>query len=104
MRRIEPLDSLRGIAAVAVVASHVLAISRIAYFEAHAAVMVFFVLSGAVLTLPWVRGTAPDRLGFIVRRVCRLWPPVVAAMVIAVALGQVRSATEFFGCVIKRRP
>jgi peptidoglycan/LPS O-acetylase OafA/YrhL len=109
-QRVTSLDGLRGVAALVVVAHHALLVwpalfaqygppNRasgtwwLAYSPLHLAwagreaVMVFFILSGFVLVLPYLSprkvGTWP---GYLVRRVLRLYPPVVAALVLSAVL------------------
>lgn len=98
--RFRELDGLRGIAAVAVLLHHatlagigearhegVLGLLEGAFIRAgHPAVILFFVLSGFVLSLPSLQGRAPGYLGFAIRRLCRIWPPVVFAVLVAWAL------------------
>ena len=86
MHRIRPLDSLRGIAACTVVIDHLSLASGIDGDFAHCAVMLFFVLSGFVLTMPWVRGEPPRWGEFLIRRCSRLWPPVVVTVAVAVCV------------------
>jgi len=122
-RRVGELDAVRGLAALAVVLGH-LALTLPAVDEAtrshgltplnallysplyavldgSAAVVVFFVLSGYVLTLSY-EGGRQTYAGFLVRRVARLWLPymiaVAAAMLLASALGDslVGSASHWF--------
>jgi peptidoglycan/LPS O-acetylase OafA/YrhL len=52
-KRIDALGSLRGIAAAVVVFGHTALASGIPGVPVHWAVMLFFVLSGFVLALPW---------------------------------------------------
>jgi peptidoglycan/LPS O-acetylase OafA/YrhL len=54
--RIATLDSLRGVAALAVVIEHEMQAARGPQVEAHGAVMLFYMLSGFVLALPGLRG------------------------------------------------
>ena len=57
------------------------------------AVILFFVLSGFVLTLPYASGKALPYGPFLARRVCRLYPPfafaVIVSAVLSSALGSV---------------
>jgi peptidoglycan/LPS O-acetylase OafA/YrhL len=87
-RRIPALDSLRGIAAAAVVLQHAMWCAgwRSIAPNAHWAVMLFFTLSGFVLALPYVEGRAATWSKFLVRRFFRLWPPVVVAVVVSATL------------------
>jgi peptidoglycan/LPS O-acetylase OafA/YrhL len=123
--RLIELDALRGIAATVVVFSHLLFVfgprtithsaERIipkAYmvFElsplhllvaGHEAVILFFLLSGFVLALPY---TATGRIpvkAFLVKRVCRLYIPYAAAVVLACAFnaylyGPVAGTSDWF--------
>jgi peptidoglycan/LPS O-acetylase OafA/YrhL len=94
------LDSLRGLAACSVVICHATNVlpgvydhpERLWWFTGtplaivrtgHAAVIFFFVLSGFVLTLPFLKGLV-SYPGFVVRRICRIWIPYATAMVVAV--------------------
>lgn len=106
------LAALRGIAAVMVVIFHALMVFRLTGFDdphrqalsavdttwewlmigllaltnGHAAVIIFFVLSGVVLTLSYERqgGTAGTRLlAYYVKRGARLWPLLAAAAILA---------------------
>ncbi|HEY4173627.1 MAG TPA: acyltransferase [Rhodopila sp.] len=90
-RRFLPLDSLRGIAAAAVVIMHAQYLAKWPWITAHWAVMLFFVLSGFVLARPWADGARPPVLPFLAKRLCRLWPPVVVAVILSAAL---TAATE----------
>jgi len=94
------LDSLRGLAACSVVLCHAtnvlpgvyddphrswwLTQTPLALLRAgHAAVIFFFVLSGFVLTLPFLKGPV-SYPSFLARRICRIWIPYATAMVAAV--------------------
>lgn len=93
--RLRSLDSLRGIAALVVVGQHVLLSfpdSRNPVFNAarllfilggQFAVILFFVLSGFVLTLPYTAGKALGYGPFLVRRVCRLYAPFAFAVLVS---------------------
>jgi len=112
-RRNAELDGLRGVAALIVVFYHfnylwkacgqppwvtaTLERTPLALLvSGRASVLLFFVLSGFVLALPWVRGT-PERYGvFAVKRVCRIWIPYLAALLLAV-LGNAFFHGRFFG-------
>jgi peptidoglycan/LPS O-acetylase OafA/YrhL len=86
------LDSLRGLAALVVVFHHfVLLGDPMSYaklvshvmINGHSAVVLFFVLSGFVLALPIARGTAQPYTAYLVRRVCRIYLPYLAALSLA---------------------
>jgi peptidoglycan/LPS O-acetylase OafA/YrhL len=98
--RLVQLDSLRGLAACIVVFCHATNLLPGVYDnpqrlwwltgtpllllrEGKAAVIFFFVLSGYVLALPFLKGPV-SYPAFIFRRICRIWIPYVAAMVVAV--------------------
>jgi peptidoglycan/LPS O-acetylase OafA/YrhL len=110
--RVTSLDGLRGIAAVAVLMHHALLLTP-TFFAAYSgredsgphegawwlthtplhllwagdeAVLVFFVLSGLVLTLPAMHWKREGWLAYYVRRIPRLYVPVWASLVLATAL------------------
>ena len=100
--RYEQLDGLRGLAAFVVFVFHAMMMAppdspalrflMIPAFrplwDGPGAVMLFFVLSGFVLTLPYT-GKAPRKLQpgpFLVRRIARLYPAYWAVLSIALAL------------------
>lgn len=92
------LDSLRGLAAVAVVLSHMylalhgtqwgLSLAPLfdrtplqLFVNGEGAVILFFVLSGFVLTLVADVSTAANAASYFVRRIARIWLPYVCALV-----------------------
>lgn len=95
------LDALRGLAALVVVFSHYFGLwsldtldagqralfGQVLYplFIGRSSVILFFVLSGFVLTLPYVRGRPPRYSVFIRRRLARIYLPYVAALALGVA-------------------
>ncbi len=128
-RRIVALDGLRGVAALMVLFHHtLLTLPDFANYEwgrpgatDHGVVewllirtplrllwagqeraLLFFVLSGFVLGLPWLQGRAAPYGRFLLGRFCRIYPPYLAAMLVAavgsVVLGGVRldRATVYF--------
>lgn len=50
----------------------------------HASVILFFLLSGFVLTLPSLRGSQQPYLRYLVRRGCRIYPPYLAGLLISI--------------------
>ncbi len=96
--RFSELDSLRGLAAGSVVLGHFWSgLGAQRYLEAwnsplrlliagHDAVILFFVLSGFVLTLPYEQSKELSYSKFIVRRICRIYLPYLGALFLAVAL------------------
>ena len=115
VRRYVELDALRGVAAVVVMCHHFFRLwtgtphARWAerLFTAtplrllvagRAAVVLFFLLSGFVLSLPRLRGTERSYGPYLVKRVCRIYLPYLVALALAV-LGCARwhGAREFGG-------
>lgn len=99
--RFRALDSLRGLAALLVVYTHIcqvvpaapsplnpyLALPSLALSEAGPfAVMIFFVLSGFVLSLPNWRGKNKSYAPFIAQRFSRLYLPYAFAVLVAAIL------------------
>jgi peptidoglycan/LPS O-acetylase OafA/YrhL len=109
-RRIVALDGLRGVAAIMVLLHHaLLMLPQFADYEwysripAHASfaeflllrtplrlvwagqerAILFFVLSGFVLSLPWLSGKPQSYGRFLLGRFCRIYPPYIAAMALA---------------------
>ena len=118
--RLEPLDGLRGTAAVIVVSFHVLHYVTLSdsarslwlasplgvLVNGTAAVHLFFLLSGYVLSLTLARDLGPPGLArYYVRRVFRIQPPYMAAVVFAwvASIGYARlgshSLTAVLGCI-----
>jgi peptidoglycan/LPS O-acetylase OafA/YrhL len=104
-RRLPEVDGLRGLAAATVVLHHTLIVlpavadntraqgltvrNVLKYSPLNVFVvgtqlpLVFFLISGFVLALPFVNGRAPGFLRFLVKRVTRIWPAYVAACLFA---------------------
>ena len=96
------LDAVRGIAACVVVISHcyqilpreqrldidgtVLGHLFSPFHNGDAAVIIFFILSGYVLTLPYLRGAQLSYPTYVIRRICRIYLPFVAMILIALLL------------------
>jgi len=99
--RYEELDSLRGVAAMIVVFSHVGLFWNMPFAPWHVrfdqsplgilmdgsdAVLLFFVMSGFVLFLPYLRTGERDTYPrFLVKRVCRIYLPYLAALAVSIA-------------------
>ena len=99
-QRIHSLDGLRGVACLAVLVLHIAMMLELwgpdgAYplIPGTPAVIVFFVLSGVVLSIvPLARlrsGGTYDWLGYFPRRVVRLGVPLVAAVALGIVAGYV---------------
>jgi peptidoglycan/LPS O-acetylase OafA/YrhL len=92
VRRLAELDALRGIAALSVVlwhffcATYTLPTVWVIYWisRGDGAVVLFFLLSGFVLSLPFLRGQAPTYPAFIIRRVCRIYVPYLAGISLSI--------------------
>jgi peptidoglycan/LPS O-acetylase OafA/YrhL len=97
--RFVELDSLRGLAALAVVLHHLRllwegetqpastmlrALLSVVNPLGNGAVILFFVLSGFVLSLPMLSGRPQTYLTFVVRRVFRIYLPYLAALAASV--------------------
>ncbi len=98
--RFTELDSLRGLAALTVVLYHlallwaqdvhpasrvVLGILRLTLPFGTESVLLFFVLSGFVLSLPAINGRPQTYFTFTVRRIFRIYVPYLAAIAVSVA-------------------
>ena len=100
IHRLGQLDSLRGVAAFSVVLLHFYELwigqtpqlprwERRLLFVLHpfysgfSAVILFFVLSGFVLSLPYLRGKEQPYTNFILRRILRIYGPYLAALTLA---------------------
>ncbi|MGA2252259.1 acyltransferase family protein [Terracidiphilus sp.] len=89
------LDSLRGLAAATVVLHHATnmwptllsgpaSIPLRLFSGGEQAVALFFILSGFVLALPYIRGKSQTYPTFILRRILRIYGPYVVALGLAV--------------------
>ena len=108
-QRVRQLDSVRGLAALSVVFYHFLLVFPLIYNDTsgqsafwlinlfkysplraaaagYQAVLLFFLLSGFVLSLPFYEGRAGNYPAFIVKRICRLYLPYLGAVAAAVTL------------------
>ena len=105
IERIRSLDGIRGLAAMSVVLFHLLQsglnatqvsgdlwITVITHWPLRLlwggfeGVICFFVLSGFVLTLPFLRARPPFWRAFAARRILRLFPPYLAAILLSAGL------------------
>ena len=108
-QRVKQLDSVRGLAALSVVFYHFLLVFPViesntygqssfwlinlfkysplrAVAAGYQAVLLFFLLSGFVLSLPFYTGKVGNYLAFIVKRTCRIYLPYLGAVAAAVTL------------------
>lgn len=95
--RYKELDSLRGLAALSVFFGHLYLstnetlISKVLFkygplrvlTAGSEAVMLFFVLSGFVLSLPFYSGLYQNYQSYAIKRICRIYIPYIAAIIIA---------------------
>jgi len=98
--RYKQLDSLRGLAALTVFIGHSVGsvvdaplLTKVettplsAVFNGYAAVMFFFVLSGFVLSLPFIDNDKPLSLtAFYTKRFFRIYPAFIAAIILSILL------------------
>ena len=95
-RHFHELDSLRGFAALTVVFYHfsqicsprdvhlLLRTPLRLLVAGHQAVLLFFLLSGFVLTLPYQRRSRLNYGSFLLKRVCRIYLPYLGALALAI--------------------
>lgn len=108
--RFDELDSLRGLAASSVLACHLfLAIPRAYFLEkfkntpvhslwaGHEAVILFFVLSGFVLSLSYYKDKAPKYKDYLIKRLCRIYIPYLASILLSIVLMSVFSRMPLVG-------
>jgi len=107
--RIESLDSLRGLASFSVVIHHSMLIFPVFYlahnhevnnsfvnlltntplhtvWAGHEAVLLFFILSGFVLSLPFFNNRYTNYPQYLIKRFCRIYIPYISAVVISAVL------------------
>lgn len=97
-RRFHELDSMRGLAAVVVLVHHFRnmfypsasfqhgwqSVLLYPFVSGHESVIFFFLLSGFVLSLPFLRGKIQPYRVYIWRRVLRIYGPYLGALVLSV--------------------
>lgn len=97
--RLRELDSLRGLAALTVVIGHCLLIvdkSILPFYvrysplrilwSGHEAVILFFIISGLVLSKPYLDGRKFDYPSFILKRVTRIYIPYIVSIFFAIVM------------------
>lgn len=119
--RIESLDSLRGLASLSVVIHHILLATPLFFlthehhkvdewlvtlfsssplhmlWAGHEAVMLFFVLSGFVLALPFLNQRNTSYPKYITKRFCRIYIPYIISIVISIFLMNMINPTNVNG-------
>jgi peptidoglycan/LPS O-acetylase OafA/YrhL len=96
-QRYEELDSLRGLAAVSVVLFHLLPVipsftwleklnntPLFIFWAGHEAVILFFMLSGFVLALPYLNNRASSYKDYLIKRVCRIYIPWLVSFALVI--------------------
>jgi peptidoglycan/LPS O-acetylase OafA/YrhL len=94
-RRILALDSLRGLAAFVVIWHHFHQAFTLSkppiplrpFVAGRAAVLLFFVLSGYVLSIPYWNGRQPAYGTYLVKRFFRIYVPYAAAVLVSLLVG-----------------
>lgn len=114
--RIEQLDSIRGLASLTVVFSHLVLVTTIPAFSilfanysplriltnGHSAVVMFFVLSGFVLFLPFQSNKPVSYRAFLIKRITRIYIPYLVAITLSIlacsilSTGSIRGLSEWF--------
>jgi peptidoglycan/LPS O-acetylase OafA/YrhL len=106
--RIEQLDSIRGLASIIVVFHHLFLVFPMMPFllrispmkvivNGHASVIMFFVLSGFVLSLPFLKGSTTTYRSFVIKRVIRIYIPYLASIFLAVLMASLLSGKHIQG-------
>ena len=100
-KRYHELDSLRGIASLTVFFSHFVLCNVVTgplyvklrmsplhlFWDGESAVLFFFVLSGFVLSLPYLNKEKPlELLSFYLKRIFRIYPAFLTAILLCIAL------------------
>jgi len=94
------LDSIRGLAAFCVLISHSFSLFTLpvvidkllkatGVINAHGAVMLFFVLSGFVLSLPFLKEEKIEYTSYMIRRLFRIYVPYLVSISFAIILSQI---------------
>jgi len=113
LQRYEELDSLRGLAALAVMIGHFLLVfapiaqntSDLGFLDyplnlfkytplhaiwgGHEAVIMFFLLSGFVLSLPFFSNRQQSYSKYVIKRICRIYIPFLVALIIAILMREI---------------
>ncbi|WP_187371326.1 acyltransferase family protein [Methylobacterium oryzihabitans] len=103
--RIVALDSLRGVASLLVLASHIILMQNLdgrsgdiiqhaGHLMGKVSVLVFFVLSGFVLMRTFITGKTNQYIPYAIKRVIRIWPPFAVSILISCLLYVLVSPTN----------
>jgi peptidoglycan/LPS O-acetylase OafA/YrhL len=105
--RIEQLDSVRGLAALVVLISHLPLIGMpllatnmlkaLGIINGHAAVVIFFVLSGFVLSIPFFKQNKIEYTPYLIKRIFRIYMPYAIAVIFALFLSQMFYSVKIDG-------
>ncbi|MDD9266036.1 acyltransferase family protein [Paenibacillus sp. GCM10023248] len=109
-KRYDELDSLRGLAAATVVFCHLLPLGNFwlmnkldktpfhLLWAGHEAVILFFILSGFVLSLPYYNNDfkKPIYKNYLIRRICRIYLPYAVSVIIAIVCMKSFYSIDFF--------
>lgn len=101
--RLPELDAIRGLAALIVIFCHFCCMwypgvirattlrGELLYplISGHESVMLFFLLSGFVLALPYLRGSSQSYTTFALRRIVRIYCPYFFALLLAVGCNEI---------------
>ncbi|MDG0810255.1 acyltransferase family protein [Cohnella rhizosphaerae] len=112
-KRLIQLDSIRGLAALSVFLTHILLLSSNPTVEklsresplrildnGHGAVLLFFVLSGFVLSLPFLKSAVPYT-SFTIKRIIRIYFPYLVAITVAILAFNSKDPIQGYGEWIK---
>lgn len=94
MQRYEQLDSIRGLASLTVVFYHIMLVTYLPIISlilspylpfsvsinGHSSVIMFFMLSGFVLALPYFKGTHTSYVTFLTKRFFRIYVPYLISL------------------------
>ena len=113
--RIEQLDSIKGLASIFVLLNHILlllpsfareteTINNIniifsntplrIFWAGNEAVLLFFILSGFVMSLSYINGRKKPYPQYLVKRICRLYIPFIISILIAVLMNHLFYTNE----------
>lgn len=98
--RIEQLDSIRGLAALSVLLSHIIIVNMDIFTfvmktpmrlftSGYSAVILFFVLSGFVLSLPFLNKDEINYFPYLIKRICRIYIPYLIVIIISIILSNI---------------